>query len=126
MAARSPPSVSVHIKLTVDPNKVDEFLGISRPMFDAVVAEPLNTFFEMYRDDKTPGVFKLVENWDADIDYMMNVQVKKDYYKPYHAALREMLLKPHEVELYSRMPGNEWVKLDLERYTNQDENGSTL
>lgn len=85
MAAKPTPSVSVHIRLTVDPSKINEFLKISRPMFDAVTAEPLNTFFEMYRDDKTPGVFKLVENWDADIDYMMNVrssarvQVVRDY-----------------------------------------------
>nr|A0A5B8YU67.1 RecName: Full=Putative monooxygenase GME11364; AltName: Full=Dibenzodioxocinones biosynthesis cluster protein GME11364 [Pestalotiopsis microspora]QED41495.1 monooxygenase domain-containing protein [Pestalotiopsis microspora] len=120
MAAKPTPSVSVHIRLTVDPNKINEFLEISRPMFDAVTAEPLNTFFEMYRDDKTPGVFKLVENWDADIDYMMNVQVKKEYYTPYHTALREILLKPHEVELYSRMPGNEWAKLDVKRYVDQE------
>lgn len=73
MAEKASRSVSVHIKLTVDPNKINEFLEISRPTFEAVSAEPLNTFFEMYRDAKTPGVFKLVENWDADIDYMMNV-----------------------------------------------------
>lgn len=45
-----------------------------RPTFEAVTAEPLNTFFEVYRDDKNPGVFKLVENWDADLEYMMNVR----------------------------------------------------
>ncbi|KAG8157326.1 hypothetical protein KVR01_012710 [Diaporthe batatas] len=113
MAAETP-ALSVHVTITVDPAKTDDFLKALRPTYEAVVAEPKNTFFELYRNDKTPGVFVIVENWNADPDYMFNVQIKKDYYKPYHAALQDMLLKPIEHEIYSRMPGNEWssVKQD--------------
>lgn len=66
-------SISVHVKITVDPSQIDAFLTALKPTFEAVIAEPLNTFFEVYRDDKNPGVFRLVENWDATVEYMMNV-----------------------------------------------------
>jgi quinol monooxygenase YgiN len=67
------PTVSVHVKITIDPSKTDAFLEAFRPTFDGVAAEPLNTFFELYRDERHPGVFKLVENWNATPDYMMQV-----------------------------------------------------
>lgn len=71
--ASETPALSVHVKITVDPAKTDDFLKALRPTYEHVVAEPKNTFFELYRD-KTPGVFVIVENWNADPDYMFNVR----------------------------------------------------
>ncbi|KAK7963533.1 hypothetical protein PG996_008776 [Apiospora saccharicola] len=113
-------SISVHITLTVDAAKVEDFLKALAPTFEAVTADPLNTFFEVYRDPKTPGVFKLVENWDASVEYMMNVQLKKDFYKTYNAAIEPMVLKPHVVEIYSRMPDNQWVSVRKGSYPGRD------
>ncbi|KAI1113103.1 hypothetical protein F5Y14DRAFT_418885 [Nemania sp. NC0429] len=73
MAAEKP-SISVHVKLTVDPSKTEEFLRALRPTFEEISADPLNTFIEIYRDDKNPGVFRLVENWDVTAEYMMTVR----------------------------------------------------
>lgn len=67
------PALSVHVKITVDPSNTEAFLKALKPTFESVIAEPLNTFFEVYQDEKTPGVFKLMENWNATLDYMMNV-----------------------------------------------------
>ena len=66
-------SVSVHVKLTVYPAYTEAFLAALKPTMDAVVAEPLNTFFEVYKLDKEPGVFKLAENWDATAEYLNEV-----------------------------------------------------
>lgn len=77
------PSISVHVKIVVDPSKADEFLQALRPTFEKVIAEPLNTFFELYRDGQHPGVFKLVENWNATPEYMINVSGPS--MKPYKA-----------------------------------------
>ncbi|KAK7937315.1 uncharacterized protein PG986_014183 [Apiospora aurea] len=109
-------SVSVHVKLTVNPSKMEEFLGALKVIYEKTKLESLNTFLEVYRDDKSPGVFKLVENWNTTADYMMNVQVKKDYYQAYYAALQPILLKAPEVEMFSRMPENEWVSVRKECY----------
>lgn len=71
--AESTPSVSVHVKLTVYPSYAEAFLAALKPTFVAVTSEPLNTFFEIYQLEREPGVFKLVENWNATAEYMMNV-----------------------------------------------------
>jgi quinol monooxygenase YgiN len=68
-------SVSVHVKLTINPSHAEAFLTALKPTVEAVIAEPLNTFFEVYKLDKEPGVFKLVENWDATPEYMVNVRL---------------------------------------------------
>jgi quinol monooxygenase YgiN len=68
------PQTSVHLKVTVDPARADTFLEALRPVFEAVVADPRNTFFEVYRDEQNPGVFKLVENWSATVEYMTEVR----------------------------------------------------
>ncbi|KAK8091579.1 hypothetical protein PG997_001940 [Apiospora hydei] len=133
-------SVSVHVKLTVNPSKTEDFLSALKVIFEKTKLEPLNTFLEIYRDEQSPGMFKLVENWNATADYMMNVsiyvsicvlflrgmtgadnnphqvQVKKDYYQAYYAALQPILLKAPEVEIFSRMPDNEWVSVRKECY----------
>lgn len=67
----------MHIKITVDPEKRDVFLQALRPVFDKVALEPLNTFFEVVEDANAPGVFKLVENWNATVSYMVDVSFKQ-------------------------------------------------
>lgn len=66
-------SISLHVKLFIDPSKTDEFLQALKPTYDAVTAEPANTFFELYQDANIPGVFKIVENWDLSLDDLINV-----------------------------------------------------
>lgn len=65
--------ISVHIKITVDPAHAETYLNALKPVFTAVIAEPRNTFFEVYQDEQNPGVFKLVENWTASVEYMKEV-----------------------------------------------------
>ena len=67
------PYLSVHVKVTVDPSNAEAFLKALEPTFKNVLAEPLNIFCEVYQDEKKPGVFKFVENWNATLDHMMNV-----------------------------------------------------
>lgn len=72
-------SVSVHVKLTVFPSYAEAFLVALKPTMDAVTAEPLNTFFEVYQHQKELGVFKLVENWDATTEYLNDVSTTQRY-----------------------------------------------
>lgn len=129
MAVDSSPSISVHITITIDPSNNAAFLEALKPTFEAATKEPLNTYMEVFQDANTPGVFRIVENWNASIDYMMNVrsllsiwwihettrlirmrgqvQRNKDYYKPYFAAIEPMYLKPLEATVYNRFPGKQ-------------------
>lgn len=130
MAVDSSPSISVHITITIDPSNNEAFLKALRPTFEAATKEPLNTSMEVFQDANTPGVFRIIENWNASINYMMDVrslyqpgdssacpdhsdtreqvQRNKDYYKPYFAATEPMYLKPLEATVYNRFPGKEW------------------
>lgn len=74
MAVDSSPSISVHITITIDPSNNAAFLEALKPTFEAATKEPLNTSMEVFQDANTPGVFRIVENWNATIDYMMNVR----------------------------------------------------
>ncbi|TGJ87860.1 hypothetical protein E0Z10_g954 [Xylaria hypoxylon] len=104
-------SISVHIKITIDPKHTEDFLEAFGPVSQKVLAEPLNTYFELFRDDHHPGVLKLVENWNATQDYMMKAQLEKEYYKEFHEVIKPMLLKPFEVEMYSSIPGMKFVNV---------------
>lgn len=66
---------SVHMKITVDASNADVFLKALKPVFDAVVADPKNTFIEVYQDEQNLGVFRLVENWDASVEYLKEVSL---------------------------------------------------
>jgi len=110
------PGLSVHVKVTVDPSNTEAFLEALEPTFSNVKAEPLNVFCEVYKDGNNPGVFKFVENWNATMDHMMNVQTKKDYYAHYRENVEPLFIKPQEVEVFSRMPNNEWASVRKESY----------
>lgn len=129
-------SVSVHVKITINPSYTEAFLAALKTTIDAIVAEPLNTFFEVYKHPTEPGVFKLAENWDATAEYlndvscppsgssglilrMEQVQLKKEYYKPYYATITPMLVKAPEVEIFDRMGGG-WVSVRKESYPGRE------
>jgi quinol monooxygenase YgiN len=78
--ARTSPSIAVHVKITVEPSNIDAFLQALKPAYESVAAEPLNESIELYQDAKTPGVFRLIEKWNASMDHLMNVSI-------YHCSL---------------------------------------
>ncbi|EEB88569.1 hypothetical protein MPER_13532, partial [Moniliophthora perniciosa FA553] len=67
------------------------------------------TFFETTVKRDT-GEIRLTEGWAADMDYLMNVQIKKDYYKPYLEAIEPLMTKPRVLELFERLPP-EWTTI---------------
>lgn len=65
--------LSLHISVTVAPENVDKYLASFKTCFDAVVAEPECTFFELFANAETPGHFKWVENWSKDKEWLLKV-----------------------------------------------------
>lgn len=65
--------ISMHVQVTIAPSNVPRYHELMRPVFDAVVAEPECTFFEIYHDPANPGVLKWVENWTKDVKWLMEV-----------------------------------------------------
>jgi hypothetical protein len=50
------------------------------------------------------------------IQTSIQVQSKKDYYTHYHEVVEPMFIKPQEVEIFSRIAGNEWASVRKESY----------
>lgn len=67
--------ISLHVKVTIDPSNVDQFLEHCKPVVGAVTAEPECTYFEIFQDPTNPGSLKYIENWSASIDWLQNVSV---------------------------------------------------
>lgn len=68
------PSYAVHVTMHVKDDQVDTFFEIFKPFHDKVVAEPECIFAELTRSPDKPGVFKFIENWNAELSWMMNVR----------------------------------------------------
>ncbi|KAH7394307.1 hypothetical protein BKA66DRAFT_438668 [Pyrenochaeta sp. MPI-SDFR-AT-0127] len=105
----SSPTISVHVSVTVAPENAQKFLELFRSIYETVSAEPECVFFEVYQNPATPGEFKFVENWNGTQEWFREVQMQKEYYKPYVAVTEPLWIKPREIEIWERMPGNAWV-----------------
>ncbi|KAL4786805.1 glycoside hydrolase superfamily [Aspergillus varians] len=103
MAAPSPPSISLHITLFIAEENVEKFFEAFRPVYEKVIAEPECTFFELYQSQSDPGEISLVENWSASVEWLMGVQIKKDYYLPFFEATEPMFVKPREAKVVNRV-----------------------
>ena len=64
---------SVHVTLTVAPEKVDEFLETAKPLFDLVTAEPHCLSFGVYKSQDNPGEVQLVEVYNKSGDWLQEV-----------------------------------------------------
>ena len=70
------PGFSLHVTLYIDPAQLDAFFEAFKPAYEAVTAEPENVFFEVYQDPHVPGKLKLVENWNASLEWLTTVRIK--------------------------------------------------
>ncbi|CAG8949538.1 hypothetical protein HYFRA_00007770 [Hymenoscyphus fraxineus] len=110
------PGLSLEVTVTIAPENVPKFFESFKPAYEAVIAEPECTFFEVFIDPDQPGVIHWVEGWKKDKMWLLGVQMQKDYYKPYLAATEPMFLKPREFKVFEKLPV-EWCHVKPEHHT---------
>ncbi|CRG89204.1 hypothetical protein PISL3812_06240 [Talaromyces islandicus] len=88
--------ISLQVTITIAPENVPKFLEAFKPAYDKVTAEPECTFFELYQSPESPGVISWVENWSKPVDWLVQNQLTKEYYKEYFAITEPMFLKPRD------------------------------
>jgi len=116
MASQPFLGLSLEVTIYIAPENVTKFLEILRPAYEAVIAEPECTFFEVFIDPDQPGVIHWVEGWAKDKVWLLSVQMQKDYYKPYLAATEPMFIKDREVKIFEKLPV-EWTHVKPEHFT---------
>jgi quinol monooxygenase YgiN len=87
------------IALHVKPGREDEFLGLLTPVLDAMRHEATFVNAVLHRDPEEPSRFMLYETW-ADLDDVVQVQIKRDYRKAYLDRLPELLRAPREIQVW--------------------------
>lgn len=48
-------------------------LAALKPAYEGVIAEPENTFFEVFQNPSNPGEFRFIEHWNATAEWFMSV-----------------------------------------------------
>ncbi|KAE8160224.1 hypothetical protein BDV40DRAFT_302535 [Aspergillus tamarii] len=101
----STPSESISLQVTIhlNPEDLPKFWTAMKPAYEAVIAEPECTFFELYQEPDSPGTISWVENWSASKEWLIGVQLKKPYYHDYLAVTEPLFVKPREVKLLKRV-----------------------
>ncbi|KAI0205566.1 hypothetical protein F4808DRAFT_455792 [Astrocystis sublimbata] len=94
--------LSLHVTVNVAPKNITPFFEAFKPVYEKVIAEPKNLFFEVYQSVDFPGKITWVENWNGNPDWFMQDQITKDYYKDYLAITEPMFTKPREGEFFER------------------------
>ncbi|KAK2595863.1 hypothetical protein N8I77_013655 [Diaporthe amygdali] len=97
------------VNATIQPDKVDEFLGHFWEVFKLVTAEPECLSFELFRYADTPNKVKWIENWSKSKEWLMTHQITKDYMKTYIEATDKLLIGQKEWEILERF-GGEWAR----------------
>lgn len=68
------PRTIFHLTFYVDPSNSDAFLKSLRQVHNFVTAEPLCLWVDVLRDQENPGNIRLIEEWDCDKEYFVNVR----------------------------------------------------
>ncbi|KAI1105075.1 hypothetical protein F4804DRAFT_152541 [Jackrogersella minutella] len=97
VATPSPKMTSIHVTVQISAENVERFLAAFKGIFDLVTAETDCVFFEVYTSPEEPGKISWIENWSKDIQWLMENQLTKSYYKEYFEVTEPMFLKPRDV-----------------------------
>jgi quinol monooxygenase YgiN len=93
--------ISIHVK----PDSVDEFLRILSRVADAVRCEPTLISNVAHLDPEDETKFMLWEMWSDQRDFF-EVQMLREYRKPYESRLPHLLAEPREVRIWQPLRGH--------------------
>lgn len=98
--------ITIHVK----PDCVEEFLRILNKVADDVRGEPMLISNVAHQDPEDPTKFMLWEIWSDQKDFF-EVQMLREYRKPYEERLLDLLAEPREVRIWKPLRGHTTVAL---------------
>ena len=101
---RSPLSTSVPLLISVDvkPGFEKEYLGLVEPIFDAMRHEPSFVNAALSRDPGNPSKFLVYETW-SDKDDLIEIQMKRDYRKPFLDRVGDIVTSAPRMEFWEHL-----------------------
>lgn len=105
--------IAPQVDIFVNKSNTDVFLEALKPCWEAVTKEPRCMFFDIFHTsdptDENIEIFRIIEVWDADEEWFVNVQGKKEYYKPYFELMNKLSVKPKKFSIWQRM--DQWFSV---------------
>ncbi|EAU31651.1 predicted protein [Aspergillus terreus NIH2624] len=95
--------MSLQVTVFIDEENVSESFEEFLPVYGKVISEPECTFFEVYQSLENPGELLWVENWSQPLDWLKEVQLKKEYYERYIRVTEPMFIKPRMIKVLKRL-----------------------
>ncbi|KAL4994061.1 hypothetical protein BDV10DRAFT_177598 [Aspergillus recurvatus] len=95
--------LSLQVTVFIAEENVPRFFEAFLPAYEKVTAEPECTFFEVYQSLENPGELSWVENWSQSLDWLKEVQLKKEYYEEYIRVTEPMFVKPRVIKVFKRV-----------------------
>lgn len=94
--------VAFTVTLHVKPGQEQRLLDLLTPVLDAMRHESTFINAVLHRDPEDPTRFMLYETW-ADLNDVVEVQLKRDYRRAYHDALPELLRTERGIGVWQPM-----------------------
>ena len=94
--------VAFTVMLHVKPGQEQRFLDLLTPVLDAMRHESAFINAVLHRDPQDPTRFMLYETW-ADLDDVVQVQLKREYRRAYHDALPGLLRSERGIAVWHPM-----------------------
>ncbi|KAF2423199.1 hypothetical protein EJ08DRAFT_652891 [Tothia fuscella] len=105
-----PSPLTVHVTITIDPSNLPTFYSALKTLSEKLKQEPECLYLNVFEIAQSPGVVRLVEMWDADVEWMMNVQSKKEYYGPFFEVVEKIQVGERKVEVLAVKEGFKFAK----------------
>ena len=97
--------VAFIVKIAIKPGAEEEFLDLLMPVLDAMRHEGTFINAVLHQNPEDPTQFMLYETW-ADLDDVVQVQIRRDYRKAYWDRLPDLLREPREVQTWRPTRGD--------------------
>ena len=90
--------IIIHARMSVKPEKKEEFLQEIEAVMEGSNAEAGNNSYDLFQDPKDANSFIMVENW-KDMDAVQSHNASSHFQK-FSAAAKEMLSAPLTADVY--------------------------
>ena len=99
--------IFIVVKMTVRPERADEWLTLVEPFTQATRGEPGNIFFEWSRSVENPNQFVLVEAFGEDA---AAAHVNSDHFKAAMAWMPDVVAETPQI-INVVVPGSDWSRM---------------
>ena len=65
--------ITLHITWRLKPDSENAFFEALKPVYEEITKQEELQYFNVFKMPRQPNVFRLVEIWNADMDWIVNV-----------------------------------------------------